>query len=525
MLSKILKEYSDDELLPSKQFEKHVLSTGVVPSRDEEELYNPLYQDIENYDIRHNRSVGTPLYLNDFDFNIKEEREAVVDLLRTEFPDNNFDTVASCSCRKYRSNALAGRGFVCEKCHSEIIKPLVNKIETKLWLKLPAGVSGFINPAIYVLLFSKLNTKSPKINIVDYWIDASYRKEKRRQSGNIAKNVERIIQFSEYIGVPFGYNNFVENVDKIVRALIEHDALRVLDAKEKERLEFAEFWNIHRESAISHFVPLPNKVTTVVESDQRDRYISEEQTKLNKIFFTIADCHKEGDPKVKDNEVLVGKYTKELVNGLQAVQKDILYGKKGIFRYHAGAGKVPLTGRSIITSESYISRADTVVLPRLYGLTCLDKHLTSYLYRKGFTPVQVKRMIREAAHGPQKEVDEFLDWVENNKYAIALTGRQPTIQYLSNRALFVKFNRDINDKSIRIPILGVGPWNADFDGDEMYVIFVPDLVGKVDAYAHWGHQQALDPNKLFKISRFYGQTKTNLLNLNSLLLETPIEDE
>lgn len=64
-----------------------------------------------------------------------------------------------------------------------------------------------------------------------------------------------------------------------------------------------------------------------------------------------------------------------------------------------------------------------------------------------------------------------------------------------------------------------------FDGDNMYLFFIPDMVGKVNAYSNWGHHQMVDPNKPFKTSRFVAATRTNLLNINSVLLNTPIEED
>lgn len=59
----------------------------------------------------------------------------------------------------------------------------------------------------------------------------------------------------------------------------------------------------------------------------------------------------------------------------------------------------------------------------------------------------------------------------------------------------------------------------------MYIIFIPDMMSKIEAYSSWGHHQMLDPNKLFKTSRFATHTKTNLLNINSLFLDVPIEED
>lgn len=58
----------------------------------------------------------------------------------------------------------------------------------------------------------------------------------------------------------------------------------------------------------------------------------------------------------------------------------------------------------------------------------------------------------------------------------------------------------------------------------MFIRFLPDLLSKIQAYSAWGHQQMLDPNKLFSTSMSVYQTKTNLININSLIKNIPIED-
>lgn len=176
-MAEILNRFADEHMVPSKLFDAMIAAGGVTPQQDDPSFYSPIYPDFVDFNAKHDQSISTPIYLNDFDFNIEEDRQAVVELLRTEYEGNNFDTVASCACKKYRSNIYLGSGFVCEDCGHEVTKPLANKIETKVWLKLPARVEGFISPAMYAVFLSKLNTKSPKVNIVDYWVNPDIRNE------------------------------------------------------------------------------------------------------------------------------------------------------------------------------------------------------------------------------------------------------------------------------------------------------------------------------------------------------------
>lgn len=56
------------------------------------------------------------------------------------------------------------------------------------------------------------------------------------------------------------------------------------------------------------------------------------------------------------------------------------------------------------------------------------------------------------------------------------------------------------------------------------MIFLLDLESKAKAYGSFGHHQVLDKNIPFKVSKYAGQTATNLMNMNTLLLQTPVVD-
>ena len=58
----------------------------------------------------------------------------------------------------------------------------------------------------------------------------------------------------------------------------------------------------------------------------------------------------------------------------------------------------------------------------------------------------------------------------------------------------------------------------------MYLRFLPDLISIIHGYGSWGHQQMLNPNKLWETGMSCFQTKTNLISLNSALVNIPIED-
>ncbi|MNT95818.1 hypothetical protein D3C72_2377720 [compost metagenome] len=51
-----------------------------------------------------------------------------------------------------------------------------------------------------------------------------------------------------------------------------------------------------------------------------------------------------------------------------------------------------------------------------------------------------------------------------------------------------------------------------------------DNESKAKAYGAWGHHQTLDRNIPFTVGDYAGQAATNLMNLNTLMAQTPILD-
>lgn len=57
------------------------------------------------------------------------------------------------------------------------------------------------------------------------------------------------------------------------------------------------------------------------------------------------------------------------------------------------------------------------------------------------------------------------------------------------------------------------------ESDQSYTIFLIDNESKAKAYGSFGHHQTLDKNGLFKVSKYAGQTATNMMNANTLLIQ------
>lgn len=524
-----LTQYSEETLDPLPRFLEYAakLTTSL---KDDPRFSLPLYPDFEDYDYLHATSQFTQVYLNDFDFNLEEDREALARLTRMEFEGNSFDTIAKCRCGHMKGNYLLGSQRVCKRCNHPAELFLDQGENTRIWIRCPEGVKKFVNIGFFTTFFNNITVgnPSPKIGIARYFIDPSYRTEvkKKRNGSNLA--IQQLLNDLDIQHVDM--NSFYDNCDRIMEYLLVGPGERWSKYR-NEGATYLEFYRKYKYLAFCDYMKVPNRYCTVLERVGKEVRSYQHQPETAKLYNAIADTAKSNPSyqlKEKDlqkNVDIVGKNLIALADQFrQTNNPKALFNKPGLARKHVAAGPIPLTGRSVITSHTGIIDNGVIVMPWKMCVNILEQPITSKLYRQGFTPKAVRRMLTLAAHQIVPEIDAIFREMEENRSVIVQAGRNPSIEYLSRRGNFLKINRDLEDESIKISILSVGPYNADFDGDQMYVLFLLDNESKAKAYGSLGHHQMLDKNVPFKVSKYAGQTATNLMNLNTMMLQEPLID-
>ena len=515
-----LTSLSFEDILPYQYFKRFADLYGGDLS-DNPTLYTALYPEFEDLDAKFNTSRIAPIFLNDFDFCVDEERERLAQLIRMDFSSETFETVAKCQCHEggLRGNYLIGSNIICDVCGSGVEKLTETEIETKVWIRLPAGVKRFINPAVFRTIFTKLTTKKPKFEIVTFIIDSEYRKTIGRDTESRRALEHHLLQ----LGIGRGINEFYENCDRIMEYFLVGPGRVLTSLSVAESIEVYDLYNAKRHLAFCSYLPVPNKLMTIVEKNGRDNYANRMQIELNQVYQNLADtvdvtqfCEVT-QADIEKNIDIVGKSIVKLANKHPQNNHPAVFKKKGISRKHIAAGSLPLTTRSIITSRTGIMDTGKIVIPWQAAVIMLKEFIISHLYRKGIGPKKVRAIINRAYFEIIPEIDEFFRDAEARRDIVGMAGRTPSIEYLSRKTFFIEINRDLADLSIKIPITSVTEFNADFDGDQMYIYLLSDLESKAKAYGGFGHHQLLDENRLFKISRHCGQPSTNMINTNSVM--------
>jgi len=526
---KKLTQYNEEKLDPMPFFNRYAAAFG-RSLEDDPRYSEPLYWDFEDYDYLHDTSRLKPIYLNEFDFNIQEDREAIERLTRMEFTGNSFETVATCNpaCGHYRGNYRLKQGKACPKC-GEVPELFLDRGEdTRLWLKLPEGVNGFVNLGFFSTFFNKVGIGSPKVCVPRYFIDPTYRGQINKQKNTTVNLIRNMLEELEIIDV--NMNTFQARCDDIMHWMLVGNGKRHCTTSH-EGVVLMEVYQKNKHIAFSKYMKVPNRYATILEKTGKDTYAYPHQPVTAQLYTAIADT-KRSNAVVKlsaadkrRNCEIVGKNLVKLADQYRKVNNPkALFGKPALNRKHVASGAVPFTGRSVVTSVTGILNPDEWMVPWKMCLAILDYHITGFLYRRGHTPYQAIQRISRAAYWIDPLIDEFFRDMEENNKAIIQSGRNPSIEFLSLRSAFLRVNRDLQDESIRVPILAVSESNTDFDGDNHYIVLMADNESKAKAYGAWGHHQTLDRNIPFTVGDYAGQAATNLMNLNTLMAQTPILD-
>ena len=518
----LLTTYSEERIDPMPFFNKFAAPFGGIVT-DDPRYSKPLYPDFENYDYLHDTSKLRPIYLNDLDLKLEEHRETLGRLTRMEFSGNSFETIAKCSCGHLRGNfrLREDRPQICERCGDPPEKFLNKGDKTKLWLKAPEGVDRFVNLGFLTTFFSNIAVGSPKVCVPWYFLDKDYRREvdkNRNTTGIVLRNMFETLGISE-----FNINTFYRNADALMEYILIGPGRKYFKDT-KEGPAYMEVWERNKDIAFPYYMKVPNRYSTILEKSGKDTFSYSYQPITAALYVTLVDslksniCHQLTPAELQKNAETVGKTLVTLSEQYRSTNNPKgLFEKHGLNRKHCASGSVPFTGRSIITSQTGVIDPDLLIVPWKMAISMLEIHIKNYLYRRGHTPYKALARIKQAAYHIDPLIDEFFRDMEENNKCLIQAGRNPSIEYLSCRTFKFGVNRDLEDESFKLPILGVKIQNADFDGDQIYAVVLVDNESKAKAYGGWGHHQTLDRNNPFRVGDYASQTATNLMNLNTLM--------
>lgn len=463
---------------------------------------------VSHNDSFYRRAKRTPLIVNDLKETSEEDKEALNKMIYTKYSSDLLSNLPTCECGD--DQGIVGEyniGVVCPICNTAVKSQVDQELEPLVWIRAPKGVRALINPNVWIMLTEKF-TKS-NFDIIRWICDTGYKPSERTPPV-----MEEILA----LGIQRGYNNFVDNFDKIMDSLF---SLRDFRPKKDQKESLHHLLKTQRDCIFSTYLPLPNRAMLVIEETNVGTYVDPIVTGAIDAIRTMVSIDSDlsnHSVRVKENRTI--KTIAQLAEFYDGLYKTTLARKEGTFRKHIFGTRSHFSFRAVISSLTDNHHYDELHIPWGIGASVFGIHLQNKLMRLGYSPNEAKAFLYEHSQKYHPLLEELFEQLiaeapkrydpQGNELSgiSCILQRNPSLERGSAQAMFItKIKRDVLIPTISMSILAVSSLNADFDGDQLNVTLSLDNEVALALRALAPHMSVFDLNAPRKVSRSLAMPK------------------
>lgn len=419
---------------------------------------NGVYLRVVNYDNIFRRLSNRVILMNEFDMDLESERNRLNSLIYASLDGDSLNNTASCDCGA--KTGMDKYGLTCSECLSQVMPITEKPLESRLWLRVPAGISRFFNLTIWRILNKNLTHSG--FNILEYLCDVRYQPE-----GRLPAEKQRKLDALE---IPRGYNNFVMHYEPIIVALFKAN-LFGSSASARKRKKIIRFLQANIDNTFSEYMPFPTRLGFIRESsNSRVQVDPKMTTALNAAYILIGIDNREaseGQPSLPHHvkEARMVRAHQSMCEYYRQFEGDVLFRKPGVARKLVYGGRPDWGFRAVITSRQKPHKQNAIELPWSLSVLLFKSHIDNKLLKKNYTPNECRALEYENTLNWHPELDRIFKELlaESPGGTIPTTfGRNPTLTRGS-----IGFNAidnikvDPTDNTISIGPLNLIDKNAD----------------------------------------------------------------
>lgn len=468
-----------------------------------------VHEDMNNH---YEEVEDNSIILNELPLETEDDKRYLESLIVTKF--DTTDVVANRpSCRCGKESHSHKIGMKCGVCNHYVVSPLLQKIESHLWIAAPEQIGSFFSPLAWIM-FSKPIT-SRKFNVLEWMCNPNL-----AAPGNLRGKPYRVIEQFRDLGIPRGLVSILKNFDLVFNSVI------LKNCSVPKRQELIAFYRTYQNAIFTRVLPIPSKVVMILEQTSVGTYYDQTINNAIDAAFTAAGSATERD--VRKLEARFTSVMQHLGDFYKEVVANVLSSKKGWLRRVLYGNRLNMSYRNIITSRHEPHEYETLIVPYHQLLTCLSFIVKGKLIREyNFSHRDAYDYILDH----QKDNDPFL-WgileelidstpplpperisaVEANlpstlttrerkgRGIVTTLTRYPSLSRLSTQYFRIV---GMSKCDIKFSVLAVKGPNADFDGDQMTGEIILDLetAELFERLApHYGLHNTADPGALSHIA-------------------------
>lgn len=328
---------------------------------------------IHNHDVQFSQLKFSPIILNDMPVKTKEEREALNTLIMSTYDSaDTLDAVPTCACKDNPISFGYNVGVLCPRCNTRVEAPAEIEIESNVWFRAPEGITGLVNPMLWMILSNVLT--SGNFNALHWFCDPrmSMPPETNRGATTI---VNRFIK----TGIPRGLNSFIANFDALMETIAR-------PLKPSERIHLITFMMTYRDSFFPKHLPFPSKIAFVMENTATGTYADvimreaiDAVRTITSLDTTVLGDHKRLESKIAGVINSLSQYYSEMfgkpLGDKEGWLRDTVFGVPGS----------PHSFRTVIVSNHGIHDYEEMYIPYPEAVVLFKIHLLNKLHNRGFS--------------------------------------------------------------------------------------------------------------------------------------------
>lgn len=405
-----------------------------------------IHLQLVNYDELFGLNRQTPIIVNDLSIVTEQDRAAYNKLVRTTYNNDVLSNMPTCECSALKGTFNLGR--VCDKCRTVVTTILDENLEPVIWMRRPNGVAPLISPIVLNMLTDNF---SPSGFDIIQWICYPSYESNSRQPLFLSK--------FQALGIPRGYNSFVENFDLIIEFLFTQKDMRT------KADPLYKFIQTYRDCIFSDHIPLPNRALLVVENTPLGAYIDPIVSgAINAITTIVGIDTLMTNLSQRKRENMTIKTIMGLSAYYDGLYRNMIAPKEGIFRKHIFGTRCQFSFRAVISSETGVHNYDEIKIAWGLAVAVFGTHLRGMLMRRGFTVNKAVGLLNAHAETYHPLIHELLKKLlaDSNGKIPCVLQRNPSLCRASAQLMYiVDFLMPGEGSVIVLSILSVKGYNAD----------------------------------------------------------------
>lgn len=391
------------------------------------------------------------LLLNNVPSTTMEDRAAISRSIFTRY-DNAamIEDMPACECRatfgRFRKNVI------CSECHTPVKERYDDELKSMVWIKAPTGIGApLISPMVLYQLTRRFNVG--KFDLIRWLTDTGY----------VAPvNTPIVCDMILEQGVERGYAFFYKNFDFVMEVLFNIRSLRKSGRRDNDDLKVEIQQN--REKIFADYLPIPNKMLLVVEKTNFDTYIDPTITgAIDALWLMVGIDNEYSNLSEKQKENRTVKALFLLATFYHDLILSMYSGKRGVYRRQLFGHRGNFTARTVISSITNTHKYNSIYIPWGVAVSCLRYHLINKLERRGWLPLDIKRLLRKFAITYSPYIDQIFDeLLAESVHGFPVTMiRNPSLEFGSIQLVYAtEIKKDPKDITTGISALALRPLNA-----------------------------------------------------------------